>query len=140
MDCPFCNINSERTHVLKEGKFVRVIFSNPSLMPGHLLVVPKRHVEKISELRKEEQQELWKTVIEFQEKILTKVSSGCDIRQNCRPFQKQSKVKVHHLHIHLQPRELFDELYQKCQIFETDIFKDLPSRELNKFLKIFSTK
>ena len=138
MNCRFCNINPEKTHVLKEGKFMRVIFSNPRLMPGHLLIVPKRHVKKMSELTKKEQQELWQTIIEFQEKILKNVSSGCDIRQNCRPFQKGSKVKVAHLHVHLQPREIYDELYKKCQIFETGLFKDLPSRELKKFIKIFS--
>ena len=55
MDCPFCNINSEKTRILEDKKFVRVIFSNPRLMPGHLLIIPKRHVEKISELNKEEQ-------------------------------------------------------------------------------------
>ena len=139
MNCRFCNINPQKTQILKEGKFVRVIFSNPRLMPGHLLIVPKRHVCKFSELNKEEQQELWQTIIEFQKKILKRVSSGCDIRQNCRPFQKSSKLKVNHLHVHLQPREIFDELYKKCQIFETDMFKELSSKELKKFLKIFST-
>lgn len=109
-------------------------------MPGHLLVVPKRHVEKISNLNKNEQEELFKTIIEFQEKILSKVASGCDIRQNYRPFQKQSRLKVHHLHFHLHPRELFDELYEKCQVFEKDVFKDLFSEELDKMLKIFSEK
>jgi len=137
-DCPFCNIDPVKTRILDEGKYVRVIFSNPRLMPGHLLIVPKRHVEKPSDLRPEEHRELWNKVVEFQEKILTKISSGCDIRQNCRPFQKQSKVKVHHLHVHLQPRELFDKLYQKCQIFETDIFQELPTTELKKLQKIFS--
>jgi len=39
-------------------------------MPGNLLVIPKRHVEKISDLNEEEQQELFKTIIEFQEKFL----------------------------------------------------------------------
>jgi diadenosine tetraphosphate (Ap4A) HIT family hydrolase len=131
MECPFCNITSERTRILKEGKFVRVIFSNPYLMRGHLLVVPKRHVEKISELNNKEREELFNLLIEFQEKILGKVSSGCDIRQNYRPFQEQNKFKVHHLHFHLQPRELFDELYKKYQIFEKDIFKDLSSEELD---------
>ena len=69
MDCPFCNINPEKTRILKDKKFVRVIFSNPCLMPGHLLIVPKRHVEKLSELNEEEQKELFETIIEFQEKF-----------------------------------------------------------------------
>ena len=134
-NCPFCNINHEITRVLKEGKHVWVMFSNPRLMPGHLLIVPKRHIEKISELNKEEKQELFDTVIEFQEKILEKLANGCDIRQNYRPFQKQDHIKVDHLHIHLCPRELFDELYERCQVFETDIFTKLHVDELDKIHK-----
>ena len=57
MECPFCNINSEKTRIVKDKEFVRVIFSNPRLMSGHLLIVPKRHVEKTSELNEEEQKE-----------------------------------------------------------------------------------
>ena len=40
-------------------------------MPGHMLFIPRRHVEKISELNKEEQEELIEVTIEFQEKSLT---------------------------------------------------------------------
>jgi len=109
-------------------------------MPGHLLVVPKRHIEKISELNKNEQEELFKMIVEFQEKILRKVAPGCDIRQNYRPFQKQDGLKVNHLHIHLHPRTLFDELYKKSEVSHIDIFKDLSSKELDKMLKIFSEK
>jgi len=54
MKCPFCNINSEKTCIIKDKEFVRVIFSNPRLMPGHLLIVPKRHIEKTSESNNEE--------------------------------------------------------------------------------------
>ena len=137
MECPFCNINSEKTRILKDGNFTRVIFSNPRLMPGHLLVVPKRHVEEISDLDEKERKELFEMIVEFQEKILSKIAPGCDIRQNYRPFQKQDNLKINHLHIHLQPRENFDELYEKSQIFEKDVFKDLQSEELEEMLKIF---
>jgi histidine triad (HIT) family protein len=138
MNCPFCNINPDRNPILKDGKYIRVILSNPRLMPGHLLVIPKRHVEKISELNKQEEKELFKAIIEFQEKILSKVAAGCDIRQHYRPFEKQGRLRVNHLHFHLQPRELFDDLYKKSQIYEKKSFKDLPSAEISKMLKIFS--
>jgi len=132
MDCPFCNINKEKTRIIKEGKNVFVVFSNPRLVKGHLLVIPKRHVVKISELNAKEKKELFDTVIEFQEKILKKISSGCDIRQNYRPFQKQTGLKVDHLHIHLLPREFEDELYQKCQINEKRIFSNLEEEEIKR--------
>ncbi len=137
-NCPFCDIDKERNRILKDGNFVRVIFSNPRLMPGHLLIIPKRHVEKISELNNGEQQESFKMIIEFQEKILSKVASGCDVRQHYRPFEKQGRLKVNHLHFHLQPRELYDKLYEKSQILEKDVFKDLTPKELDKMFKILS--
>jgi len=69
---------------------------------------------------------------------LSDVSSGCNIIQNYRLFQKQNRFKVNHLHFHFHPRELFDELYKKCQIFEKDVFQDLSSEKFDKMLKIFS--
>ena len=136
MECPFCNINKERNRIITEKIYVYVILSNPRLIPGHLLVIPKRHVEKISELNKEEKQELFDTVIEYQEKIILKIATGCDITQKYRPFIKQSRLKVDHIHIHLLPRELNDELYKRSQIYETDIFKDLTDIESDKIIKL----
>ena len=140
MECQFCKINKEKTIVVDEGEYTLVILSNPRLVEGHLLVIPKRHVEKLSELSKEERNELFGKIIEFQEKILSKFSKGCDIRQNYRPFQTQDNLKVSHLHFHLQPRELFDELYKKCQIFEKDIFDDLSDSEKERFFNLFNEK
>lgn len=134
-NCPFCNLDLKRTKIIKEGKYIFVILSNPKLVKGHLLIIPKRHIEKLSQLNKNEKEELIATVIRFQEKILAEFSSGCDIRQNCRPFLKQSEVKVDHLHIHLLPREFEDNLYKKCQVFEKGIFKILTEEEKEKLVK-----
>ena len=136
MNCPFCKIDKKITRVIEEKEYTLVILSNPRLMEGHLLIIPKRHVEKISELNKEEKKELFDTVVEYQEKILNKLSKGCDIRQNCRPFQTEDNLRVNHLHIHLQPREFKDELYEKCQIFEKDIFKKLNKEEARRIIDL----
>jgi diadenosine tetraphosphate (Ap4A) HIT family hydrolase len=101
-------------------------------MPYHILIVPKRHIEKISELTKEELNEIIDLIIKFEEKILSRISKGCDIRQNYRPFQQQNSLKVNHIHFHLQPRELYDELYKKCQINEVDIFKVVDLKDLDE--------
>lgn len=138
MDCPFCNLNLERTRILHEGSHTKVILSNPRLMPGHLLVVPHRHAEKLSDLSEAERKELLETVILFQDKILTRFAGGCDVRHNYRPFQKQTNLKVHHLHVHLQPRELEDELYRECQIHETKVFTPLLEEEKEKFSRLFN--
>ncbi|MFA6437025.1 MAG: HIT domain-containing protein [Candidatus Paceibacterota bacterium] len=134
--CPFCDILETKKRIIKEGKSIFVILSDPRLMVGHILVIPKRHVEKISELEEEERRELFNFTVKFQEKILEKIAPGCDIRQHHRPFISQNDLKIDHLHIHLQPRFLDDELYKKSQIYHRNIFKPLTEKEANKISKL----
>ena len=130
-NCPFCNIDLKRTRILDETKNTLVLISNPVLMDYHLLVIPKKHVEKLSELSEKERAELFNQVIKFEEKIL-KIFPGVDICQHYRPFQKQDGVKVNHLHVHIKPRRNKDELCVKSQIFENKIWRLLSPKELDK--------
>ena len=129
--CPFCNINKVKTRIIENGNHCFVILSNPRLMPGHLLIIPKRHVEKLSELSNSELADLLKFTVKYQEKIIKNIASGCDVRQNYRPFIKDGKLKVAHLHFHLQPRwpDVSDELFTKCQKYEIELFKPLTDDE-----------
>lgn len=138
MDCPFCDATiKERQGLLHQGKEAYVILSNPRKVPGHMLVIPKRHVEKLSDLTDTERKELFDTVIAFQEKVVSILASGCDIRQHYRPFLPQSRLKVNHVHFHLIPREHEDELYQKSMKFENELFEDLTNEERERMVKMF---
>jgi ATP adenylyltransferase len=130
--CPFCNIHPERNLILRQTKSIAVLLSNPREMPGHLLVIPKRHVEKPSQLTASERKELFGTIILYQEKILSRISEGCDISQHHRPFQKQNNYKVDHLHFHLKPRKMRDRLFQLCERYEKEVFGYPTKKELNK--------
>lgn len=135
-ECPFCNI-AKKERILRDGKSVYVILSNPRLMPGHLLVISKRHVQKLGDLSAKERKELMDMVIEFEEKILSAYALGCDIRQNYRPFLENDGIVVKHLHIHLQPREFHDELWQKSQQSERPLFEKLSVKERDRFIQLF---
>ncbi|OHA03857.1 MAG: hypothetical protein A3J58_02370 [Candidatus Sungbacteria bacterium RIFCSPHIGHO2_02_FULL_52_23] len=133
MACPFCEVNEQRHPILEKRDHVYIMPSNPRLVYGHLLIIPIRHIERPTDLRTDEQYELFDTVIELQEKILTlKPGMGCDVRQHSRPFLPESNVKVDHIHWHLLPRELDDELYLRTQIFERDVFRMLSSEEMQQ--------
>ena len=106
-------------------------------MPGHFLIIPKRHVERLSELTKEERQDLLEEVTYLQEKIIAKLAPGCDVCQHYRPFIPDNKLKVSHLHFHLRPRKLDDELYLKVQIHEKEMFKSVEEGEVEKYRVIF---
>lgn len=129
-DCPFCNIDKIKNRTLQESENTRVIFSNPRLMKGHLLVIPKRHVEQPWELTQHELNELFHHIHILQKRISETLGTGCDIRQNYRPFMKQGKLKVDHLHFHLLPRTFQDDLYERSMKYETDIFSDLLDDEV----------
>ena len=135
--CPFCNIDKEKTKIIDTKPLTIVVLSNPRMAQGHLLAIPKRHIEKLSELTKDEKKELFDTVIDYQEKILDKISSGCDVRQNYRPFLKQGTLKVNHLHIHLIPREFKDKIYRNNQSCEKNLFKKLGKREIKMLRNLF---
>ena len=49
-ECPFCNGIEPRSRIIDETRETITILSNPALVRGHCLVIPKRHVEKLSEL------------------------------------------------------------------------------------------
>lgn len=141
MECRFCCIyETETQRVLEIKEHCVVIFSNPRLMKGHLLVIPKRHVLSLNELTQEERSELFNTAIYYQSELLEKFSSGCDLKQHNRPFLPENDLKVDHVHIHLQPREFEDELYLKSHVHEREIFKPLPEDEVTDLRDLLAKK
>jgi diadenosine tetraphosphate (Ap4A) HIT family hydrolase len=134
-NCPFCH---PKDRVLKENDQARVILSNPRKVPGHFLVIPKRHVEKPWDLQSEELQGIFELIFFIEQRIIGKLGDGVDIKQNYRPFMKQGRLKVDHAHFHVYPRSWEDYLFQMSEKYETDLFVDLDDlerKEIEKLLK-----
>lgn len=101
------------------------------------MVVPRRHVESPAELRAEELQEIFEEIGRLEQIMLESgLATGCDIRQNYRPFLEQSRTKVDHLHFHVLPRTFEDELCQKSMKYEYGIFDDLGDQEAKQMKKL----
>ncbi|WP_297091842.1 HIT family protein, partial [Thermococcus sp.] len=60
MECPFCNPSDEV--ILYEDGLIRILLDSYPASRGHLLVVPKRHVESWEELTEEEKTALVKGI------------------------------------------------------------------------------
>ncbi|MBD3252843.1 HIT domain-containing protein, partial [Candidatus Pacearchaeota archaeon] len=134
--CVFCDYEL-KDRIIKESENTLTILSDPYLLKGHCLVIPKKHFESILEVPEEVLFELVKEVRAVERFLIEKFKiSGCDIRQHYRPFQKQSNLKVNHLHFHVIPREFEDELYEKSMIFEKDVFKKLDENTVNQFREV----
>jgi len=132
-NCPFCN---PKERVLKENEHALVMLSNPHKVPGHFLVLPKRHIEKPWELSHAELADIFDLIFFIEQRIIGKLGDGCDVRQNYRPFMKQSKLKVDHVHFHIYPRSPDDYLYKVSEQFETELFAELDDAERSAVEKL----
>jgi diadenosine tetraphosphate (Ap4A) HIT family hydrolase len=133
--CPFCDIPAQRLIVEDDLSFV--IFSNPRLTKGHLLVIPKRHVEAPWELTlHQEHSQIFQHLHRLQKRLAETLGTGCDVRQNYRPFLIQGRLKVDHVHYHLIPRTFEDELYKRTLIHEKEVFADVSEQEMSEVIKL----
>ncbi len=133
LECPFCGCEER---VLDENELAFVFASNPRLVFGHLLVVPKRHVVEPWDLSDNEMVAVWNLIKKYQRLLAERVGDGCDVRENYRPFLKQGRLKVDHLHWHLIPRTNEDEIYLKSQIGETGLFVGTNEEESGRLKRI----
>ena len=133
--CPFCD---PADRVLKENSSAVVILSNPRKVPGHFLVLPKRHVEQPWELSSKELSDIFELIFFVEKRVIGELGTGCDIRQNYRPFMKQSRIKVDHVHFHVIPRSFEDYIYRVSEKYDTELFADLDDAEAAAVSKLLN--
>jgi diadenosine tetraphosphate (Ap4A) HIT family hydrolase len=100
--CPFCHIKD----FVLENRLTVAIYDKYPVSPGHLLIIPKRHVADYFDATQEELEGIRDLV--KQGKVLLdreRRPDGYNIGANCREAAGQT---VMHLHIHLIPRYLGD--------------------------------
>ena len=110
-DCVFCNIIAGKipSATVYEDEEVKVILDRFPGNEGHLLVMPKQHVENIYALDDALAAKLFQTVIKAakaQKKALH--LTDMNLVQNNGPLAGQS---VPHFHIHLIPRTEGDNIH-----------------------------
>ncbi len=102
--CPFCD-----PHVLAEQKFyenegIVALYSYKPFLPGHCLIVPKKHIERFEDLTDEEIGRIGKAIKQIHPKVvevfgnrsyLLVQKNGTEVGQT-----------VEHLHFHYIPRRI----------------------------------
>ncbi|ALV63600.1 HIT family hydrolase [Thermococcus sp. 2319x1] len=100
MDCPFCNPPEEV--LLYENENIRILIDSFPANRGHLLIVPKRHIEDWRKLKEEEKQAIMKGVELAIEKLSEALKpDGFNVGINLGEAAGQT---VAHIHVHVIPR------------------------------------
>ena len=103
MNCIFCKIINKEipaTVVYEDENYIAFNDINPK-MKTHILIIPKKHIERFDKLweNEEENLELVKWLFEVAYKIIkSKNLDGCRLQINCWENHWQ---EVFHIHLHL---------------------------------------
>lgn len=105
LNCLFCQIPPER--VIAENSVAYVIMDGFPVTEGHLLVIPKRHVEHYFLLAEKEVLGCHQLLVEMQQRLKQQDDTieGFNIGMNCGEVAGQT---IFHCHIHLIPRRKGD--------------------------------
>ena len=98
MDCIFCKL---KDYVL-ENELAYAVFDVMPVNPGHLLIIPKRHVQNYFDITPEEELAMHDLLHKGKKLIDEKYSpDGYNFGVNCNECAGQT---VMHVHMHLIPR------------------------------------
>lgn len=135
-NCPFCNPEIIERQKIWETKNEYVLYNIRKTNKGRCLVIPKRHVENIRDLKNSERDSLFKTVQKISE-IIGKYLKSDGINYGFNEGKCAGQM-VSHLHVHILPRFNKDSL-PEFHLFHEDpeINIDLNSEELDKLVTEF---
>jgi diadenosine tetraphosphate (Ap4A) HIT family hydrolase len=98
MTCVFCNIND----IVLENDLAMDFYDKYPVNKGHLLIIPKRHVEQYFDLTISERSAIDRWLFEGKKLLDGQYQSdGYNIGINCGEAAGQT---IFHVHVHLIPR------------------------------------
>jgi len=129
MECDICNILKQEYRLIKETNYSFVCVNIAPMLEGHVMIIPKKHIENYSEFSNEEAKDFLNL---FQETSLllrdsySKEGALSIINQGITSSQK-------HIHIHLMPVNKGEGLRNIISVFfKVPYNKEFEEKELEK--------
>ncbi len=136
--CPYCSIPEIKERAVAISKHSWSFPTNIPIVPGHILVVPKRCVATFEQMTEAERKDLF-TLATKLKKALKKVfhTNGFNIAWNEGEVAGQT---VPHFHLHLLPRKIGDEGITKYEprkfLYRPGSREKTPEKELQKVAEL----
>lgn len=132
--CPFCDLKSKYI-LAEEGNIVLTMNLFPYI-EGHLMVIPRKHIERFSDLSKKDWADT-KELLDLGIKSIREVTSVYDINILYREGSLSSGSSLKHMHIHIMPITPKFLKYEKQRfIWEFQDINISPLEMAEKFRKV----
>ncbi|AFS83009.1 HIT family protein [Candidatus Nitrosopumilus sediminis] len=128
MDCIFCKIVSGeiKSKFLKETEYSVSFLDAFPLAAGHVLVIPKKHHQKIQDMSTQENADLFSLV----HKIISNVDKITGSTLVAIHNGKDAGQEIPHVHVHLVPRSNDDSAGAIHSMFNSKV--NLSESEMNE--------
>ena len=128
MDCIFCKIvaGTIPTKILNETPYSISFLDAFPLARGHVLVISKKHHQKIQDMSGEENNDLFSLVYQMLPKVDSITGSTLVAVHN----GKDAGQEIPHVHVHLVPRDKNDSAGPIHELFQSSSHK-LSDADLN---------
>lgn len=136
MPDPFCTKELFSKTIFYESKYFMVLYDIKPVVPGHTLIVPKRHILDFLELNTEESADLHEVFDHVIPKILSIYGANensYDMTSQIGPYSGRT---VAHLHIHIVPRVKNDEYQSES----SNVYLDIKMNKTHFTMKDVSTE
>jgi len=122
-----------KKHILRQVYYMTrqfmVAYDIKPVLPGHSLIIPKRHVLDVTQLTESEFSEIYRIISKVKPVLLKRYDA--DSYDIAVQIGKHSGRTVPHLHIHIIPRSNID----PYQIKNNKMYENLEKMELSKDVK-----
>jgi histidine triad (HIT) family protein len=126
--CVFCDIvrgKTEAATVFEDDSTIAFLDHRP-LLSGHVLVVPRIHVETLPDLPEDLLTPLFGNV----QRLCRAVESGLEAEGSFVAVNNRISQSVPHLHVHVVPRWKGDGLFSTKMIWKRSSYKDDAARRM----------
>lgn len=109
--CPFCNPQVLEAQRFYEDELVWALYTHEPILPGHCLIIPKRHIERFEQLTDDESLQICHTIKKIDRAVthVYETSSYLLLQKN----GVEVGQTVPHVHVHYIPRKKGDDSIMK---------------------------
>lgn len=135
LGCAFCELSPEDLRVIYYDNLIVSFLPDPRIMPGHSLVIPKRHLTDPSALSDHELIGINREMDRITTLLMGSMAIGMDRWQKFRPTVPEgSGTKMDHIHFHLIPSNPGDEVYDQALRWAGSAHQPLPDEERDYYV------
>ena len=129
--CPFCNLKKEL--IISENKYSYLTPAEAPYTKDHLLVIPKRHLIDLKDLKKKEKSAIFDLVI-YGMKALKKKYAAIELEYKEGDMKIAGK-SISHAHFHLLPKSRGNQVFSTNESKRRFLNKKEVIKEANKIKK-----